>query len=93
MLVTEDAGTAFSVVSPLRRLPGGRSLYKLFSVEPLGRLLSDMFADHVEVTICQAESLSLHISRCFANAPVSATPSKCYGESSGSTFVRVISKV
>lgn len=49
VLVTEAAGTPFSVVAPLRRLLCGRTLYKLFSVAPLGHLLLDMFSDHVKV--------------------------------------------
>lgn len=49
VLVTEAAETPFSVVAPLRRLPCGRTLYKLFSVAPIGHLLPDMFADHVKV--------------------------------------------
>lgn len=60
VLVTEGAETAFSVVAPLRRLPCGRTLYKLFSVEPLGHLLPDMFADHVKVPAsvnCRSQAL------------------------------------
>ena len=45
MLVTETAATPFSVISPLRRMPGGQTLYKLFSRRSVRRVLPDMFAD------------------------------------------------
>ncbi len=34
------------MVSPLRRLPGGRTLYKLFSALPLSQHLAAMLEDH-----------------------------------------------
>jgi len=50
VLTTEHAGTPFSVVSPVRRLPSGATLYKLFSHQPLGKhLLAAMFHDHKKV--------------------------------------------
>lgn len=50
VLTTEHAGTPFTVVSPLRRLPSGRTLYKMFSLRPLHhRLLDAMFHNHTKV--------------------------------------------
>lgn len=46
VLVTENADTPFSVISPLRRLDDGRTLYKLFSPKPVRHLLRDMFGHH-----------------------------------------------
>ena len=45
VLVTETADTPFSVVSPLRRLAAGQTLYKLFSRRSVRAVLPDMFAD------------------------------------------------
>ena len=58
VLVTETADTAFSVISPLRRLADGRTLYKLFSAKTLGRgLLQAMFSNHelVRVDACNTQ--------------------------------------
>ena len=64
VLVTEHAHTAFSVISPLRRLSDGRTLYKLFSAKPLGRgLLRAMFSNH-EVVRVNANITKLHRNFC-----------------------------
>lgn len=52
MLVTEAADTPFSVISPQRRLPSGRALYKLFSRAPLGAELHRLFSNATKVCCC-----------------------------------------
>lgn len=49
VLVTEKADTPFSVISPVRRLPSGLTLYKLFSEEHIKHRLPQLFDNLTEV--------------------------------------------
>lgn len=64
VLVTEYADTPFSVISPLRRLDDGRTLYKLFSPEPIRHLLRDIFGHH-EVVRVDTTTLMNYVGVCL----------------------------
>ncbi len=57
VLVTESADTPFSVITPLRRLPSGQTLFKLFSARPLGKELPRLFANVTLVRVCGAPDI------------------------------------
>lgn len=46
-MISEHAGTPFSVISPAREFPDKTQLFKLFSAEPIQRdALSNIFSQH-----------------------------------------------
>lgn len=78
LLTTGHAATPFSVISPIRRLPDGRTLYKLFSDDRLSSSLRHEMFDNVTEVDYREWYAYPHLAPLEADTPFQLAPGLFY---------------